>query len=108
MPEPGEDLRQQADAGGRRAVMGVARTRARHVGGVARGEEDAARAVAEQVESLGREPSRGVEVGRLAARLEQSERGARHRGVIVEQRAGAGMSIAPGVQQPAVRRAASS
>ena len=85
--------------------MRLARTRARHVGGVFGGEIEPARAVAEQVDGLARQPARGFEVGGLAARLEQAKRGAGHRRIIVEERAGAGMSLAPGVQEPPVAAA---
>ena len=82
--------------------MGLARTGAGHVGGVARGEIESARAVAEQVERLAREHARGLEIARLAARLEQAKRCARHRRIVVEERAGAGMALAPGMQEPPV------
>ena len=109
MPEAGEDFGEQPDAGRSRPVMRLARPRAGHVGGVARGEIEAARAVAEEIDRLARKVARGFEVARRAARLEQSQRGARHRGIIVEERAGARMALAPGVQEPPIaRRAASS
>ena len=85
--------------------MRLARPRAGHVGGVPRGEIEAARAVAEEIDRLARKAVRGFEVARLAARLEQAKRGAGHRGVIVEERAGAGMALAPGVQEAPVRAA---
>ena len=85
--------------------MRLARPGARHVGGVARGEVDPARAVAEQVQSVGREASGGVEVAGLAARLEQRKRGAGHRRVVVEEGAGAGMPLPPGVEKPPIAAA---
>ena len=85
--------------------MGLARARARHVSGVFGGEIEPARAVAEQVKGLGRQSPGGLEVAGLAARLEQGERGAGHRRIVVEQGAGAGAPLAPGVQEPAVAAA---
>ena len=70
MPEADEDFGEKPDAGRRRAVMRLARTRAGHVGSVARGEEEPARAVAEEIDGLAREAARGFEVCGLAARLE--------------------------------------
>ena len=102
IPEPDEDFGQKADARGRRAVMRLARPGARHVGGVPGGEVEPAGAVAEQVQGLGRQRAGGVEVAPLAARLEQRERGAGQRRIVVDEGAGAGMSLAPGVQKPPV------
>ena len=50
--------------------MRLARTRAGHIGGVARGEIEAARAVAEEIDRLARKVARGFEVARRATRLE--------------------------------------
>ena len=102
MPKPDEDLGEQPDARRRRAVMRLARPRARHVGGVAGGEIDPARAVAEQVQSLGREPSGGVEV----AQARRSPRTARaRRGPSTHnRRAGRGRRDAPPARRAGAAR----
>src|ERR1700722_5300020 len=97
MPEAHKRLGEEPDARRCRAIMRLTRARARPVGGVLGGEIQTARAVAEQIDGLARQPACGFEVAGLTARLEQSERGARHRRIIVEQCAGAGMSLAPSV-----------
>ena len=102
MPKPDENLGQEADARRARAVMRLARTRARHVGGVLGGKVDPAGSIAEEVQGLGREASGSVKIPRLSGGLEQGERGAGHRRVIVDEGAGAGMSLPPGVQKPTV------
>ena len=70
MPEAHERLGEKPYTRWRRAIMGLAWAGAGHIGGVARGEEKSARAVAEQIDGLARQPARGFEVVRLAARLE--------------------------------------
>ena len=102
MPKPGEDLEKQADAGRRRAVVGVAGTRARHVGGVGGGEINAALAVAERSSASAASRRAVSRSSGSPAGLEQGERGARHRGVIVEHAARSPAPVAPGMQQAAV------
>src|SRR5208282_3752995 len=102
MPEPRKNLEKQADAGRGRPVMRMTGPGARNVGGVGRGQIDAALAVAEQVERVPRELSRHVEFARIARALEQRDRGARNGSIVVKQAACAGTGSPPGVQEPAV------
>ena len=103
MPQPGETFGEQARAGRGRSVMGVPGASAGNVGGVAGRQVDAALAVAEQAERLGREPPGRLEVAGIAARLEQRDRRPGHGGVIVQHSARARAPVPPGVQEPSVR-----
>ena len=99
--KPGENLGHQADAARRRSVVTQAGADGRRVARVGGGEIDAAVFGAEQGSRRLRGRRRGVEILRLAGRLEQRQRGAGHRGEIVEHSGSADPALSPGMDETA-------
>ena len=101
--QPGEDLGHDAVAGGRGVVGGGARAGQRHVGRVGGGGVEAAmsrrrrRRAPHSARRFG-----GREVGWLAGRLVQRQRGAGHRRLVLDQAGGGDAAQAPGVLDAAV------
>ena len=100
--QAGEDFDHQRSARRRRAVVGRPRPHDQLFAAVG-GHEEAAVAVAEPPERVVRPRLGALEIGGRPRRLEQAQRRARHRGVIVEQARRARAPVAPGVQQAALR-----